>query len=200
MAISAVSFCGTKTTDRGVPYYKSNTGLTAGAIAGGIIGLSQYAQSKMLNPKTITDKTLKEAATKIKKCAVPLALTTLAVSTVCGAIVDHLRNKKAKETADTIAFSDPQTLMQTAQDVEISRYGTPYYKSNNGKKFGALLGIVYGLATFFASSAKSLPNKALAATSSIITGTVGGFIMGMMTDSITNKKAEKDFLPKNYLV
>ena len=203
MSISAVNFCGTKTTDRGVPYYKSNVGLTAGAIAGGIVGGMNYAYLKgSLASLTehIDDAALKDILSKSKKTAVPLALTIFAISTLSGAIVDTIRNKKAKEAADIIAFSDPQTVMMQEENIEFSKYGTPYYKSNNGKKFGSLLGIVFGLGMFLAGPDKYSPNKVGSAIKSIITGVIDGFIMGAITDGITNKKAKKDFLPKNYLV
>lgn len=198
MSVSSVNFQGIEQTGTGVPYYKSNKGLKNGLIAGAIVGGLDTGYL-LVNPDKIADKSMKELATKIKKAAIPLAITTFIASAACGAIVDAVRNKKAAETADKIATTDPNQLLMQVEDVEVSRYGTPYYKSSVGKKLGTLLGVGYGLATYLAG-AKLKEGKALAIASSMLCGALDGFVMGYITDKITNKAAEKNSIQKSFSV
>lgn len=190
--MSSVSFRGLEQTPNGNKYYKSNKGLQAGIVAGAFAGGINIASGVLGNFEGVPNKA-------VKKSMIPLALTAFAVSTACGAIVDAIRNKKAQETADKIATTNPKNLFMQVDNLEISRYGTPYYKSNDGKKWGALLGLGYGLITYLVGS-KASGLKSISVIPTMLVGALDGLIMGAITDRMTNKAAEKNAFPKDFSV
>jgi len=152
------------------------------------------------------DKFLKatnEGFAKQKKLAIPLALLAAGLTLGSGMIVDHSRNKKAKETADYVRqVGTRNALMTRGNKIELSDNSRPYYKSNQGKKLGALLG--FGCAGIWSAVGLSLlksTNALKTLKAPFVTGFVlsmgaimglGGFIMGAIADSMTNSNAEKN--------
>ena len=96
----------------------------------------------------------------------------------CGLIVDYFNNKKREK----------------AQPNAETENGNAYVKVNNGKKVGTLLGItiptVASLAQIFIL--KELPSTSKAGTAGkLIARAATGFILGAITDKISNNKARK---------
>lgn len=144
---------------------------------------------------------IKNAAKEQKKLAIPLATLAALLTVGSGVIVDSSRNKKAKETANYVAqVGTRNALMTRGNKIELSDNSRPYYKSNEGKKLGAILGA--GCACVFSAVSVALaklpkgmskPQQFLisALGMSIWMG-LGGFIMGAISDSMTNSKAERN--------
>ena len=98
-----------------------------------------------------------------------------------GAIVDWA-NKKQRTNSEPNA--------QT-------KNGNAYTKVNMGKKLGAVLGIAGYAIAGLANKAQmkkiltTSPNKFVSVAITAISGALGGFILGSITDKISNKKAAK---------
>lgn len=174
-------------TENGTPYYKTNSGVIAGSVLGGIQSLS------------IINNLMQKRTT-----AGLFSLATVIASVGCGAIIDNIRNKNAAKAADEIRRNGLRNAMQINEHIDIGRQGTGYYESNDGAKhgwkLGAAVGLVLGAATTFTKSFQQearLPKNAKAGTiifgilgSGAITA-LGGFIMGKITDHNTNNDARK---------
>ena len=174
-------------TENGTPYYKTNSGVIAGSVLGGIQSLS------------IINNLMQKRTT-----AGLFSLAAVIASVGCGAIIDNIRNKNAAKAADEIRRNGLRNAMQINEHIDIGRQGTGYYESNDGAKhgwkLGAAVGLVLGAATTFTKSFQQearLPKNAKAGTiifgilgSGAITA-LGGFIMGKITDHNTNNDARK---------
>ena len=193
------SFKGISDTENGVPYHKANTGLVAGSIIGGIsllqwLGIS--SQNSILKDvygnADINEKAkayLNEQNVRTKKYLIPFMAIAAGCSIGCGMLVDYLRNKKAAEAADNLA-NDPEKAMYQTEGLEYSDMGLPYYKSKVGTKIGAGLGALCGLAHTAMLTTKNSPNKVMSFISNAVIFAVGGFVMGAITDKVTNNKAK----------
>ena len=124
---------------------------------------------------------------RLKKYAIPFAIIAAGATAGCGILVDHLRNKKAKEAADTVKQVGVKNAVMQNDKIQLSNKGRAYYESNQGVKYGALLGAGCGLIESVMSAGKlkaaALINMALMA--------VGGLIMGKIADSTANNDARK---------
>ena len=177
-------------TENGTPYYKTNSGVIAGSVLGGIECIGTI---RNFIKKRTTDG------------LISLAAALAAVG--CGAIIDNIRNKNAAKTADEIRQVGLRKAIETDDHVDISRSGRGYYESNDGAKhgwkLGALFGLVLGTASTFTDSFKKSIEKSgvpkEVKTVSIIGGVLGcsvifalgGFIMGKIADHNTNSDARK---------
>ena len=100
----------------------------------------------------------------------------------CGAIVDFANRKQR-------ANNSPNAT---------TKNGNEYTKVNMGKKLGAFLGIATEVACAalnkkdLAKVQKLTPNKTITAASTLFIGAIGGFILGAISDKISNKKAAKE--------
>lgn len=109
-------------------------------------------------------------------------LKSIPVYLGCGAIVDWA-NRKQRENNEPNA---------------VTKNGNEYTKVNMGKKLGAILGAVsYGVLALMSKGqmAKFLsksPNKLVTIGYSVATSMLGGYILGAITDSKSNKKAAKE--------
>lgn len=170
-------------TENGTPYYKTNSGVIAGSVLGGIQGLG-----------VITNLMQKRTA----EGGISLATAIAAVG--CGAIIDNIRNKNAAKAADEIRQLGLRKAIETDDHVDISRSGRGYYESNDGAKhgwkLGAVLGLVLGTAGVLTQKNK-LPKEA---KTPLLIGSVlttaaftalGGFIMGKIADHNANSDARK---------
>lgn len=144
---------------------------------------------------------IKNAAKEQKKLAIPLAALAALLTVGSGVIVDRSRNKKAKETADYVARVGTRNALMTRGDkIELSDNSRPYYKSNDGKKLGAILGagcacVFSAVNTAISKLPKGMSKPQIFLTSALgmaIPMAIGGFIMGAISDSMTNSKAEKN--------
>ena len=204
-------FKGTGTTENGVPYYKTNKGTIAGAILA-VPAVAANLAPKFIDVKTIDDyfediyndktmekdvketfeknhKAVKEWIEHNKKLAIPFAVTAGVLTVGCGILYDKIRNKNAKAAANAMVTGD----MKNVGDgfISTSKMGTPYYKSENGVKYGVAAGAVCGLA---ASGMNMISNKKFLAGGSILTTglyTLGGLILGAIVQKSANKAAEK---------
>ena len=193
------SFKGISETENGVPYHKANTGTVAGGIVGGLsllqwLGIS--SQNSILKDvygnANINEKAkayLNEQNARTKKYLIPFMAIAAGCSIGCGILVDYLRNKKAAEAADNLA-NDPEKAMYQTEGLEYSEMGLPYYKSKIGTKIGAGLGALCGLAHTAMLTTKNSPNKVMSFISNAVIFAVGGFVMGAITDKVTNNKAK----------
>ena len=106
-------------TENGTPYYKTNSGVIAGSVLGGIECIGTI---RNFIKKRTTDG------------LISLAAALAAVG--CGAIIDNIRNKNAAKTADEIRQVGLRKAIETDDHVDISRSGRGYYESNDGAKHG----------------------------------------------------------------
>ena len=154
-------------------------GLTQAFRSGMNKGFTEEAQKDLRN--------LKEAVARNKRqkaLAVPFLIIATGISIGCGMLIDHLRNKKAKEKADFVKQVGVKKAVIENDDIALSNKGRAYYESNVGTKYGALLGAVCGLLHTAMLRKKEYITNA-------ITFAIGGWIMGKIADSNTNKDARK---------
>ena len=189
-----VNFNGIKRSQRGINYHHTNAGLAVGS-AVGLLGAGFWAsQKKGLNANDI--KFLRESGIKekdiltiikqsefLKKRALPCGIIATAASIGCGLIVDMLRNKKAQKIAEQSAIQGAQQTCMTNPDARMTPYGTAYHHSKEGKKTGALLGVICG-------SAHAIMLGTPVNVPVVLAFTLGGFLAGAITDKISNKKAQ----------
>ena len=172
------------TTDKGVPYYKTNNALKVGAVYGGIGALGSLFPGE----------------SKIG------GLIGLGLHSAIGAFLDYKRNQKAAEAAEYIKTAGAKQALATREDIYISSVnGRPYYHSNVGAKYGTAIGAGIGAiigilpsSVITAAGLGKAKDKELATAGvlsfAIITGitTLGGFILGKISDYFTNKAAERN--------
>lgn len=205
-------------TEQGNPYYKTSSGTTAGAVWAVPAGLFWLNKMKYKEPsaekvkatneaikqsgmndfvKQITggknfEETLKmgnENALRMKKYAIPFALTAAGLTLGCGMLVDKLRNDKAKEAANTVQQVGTKNAIMSNDDITLSNKGRAYYESNRGSKYGAFLGAGCGIVDAAMGEGKNL--KASGLILNVLICTLGGWIMGKIADHYTNKDARK---------
>ena len=124
---------------------------------------------------------------RLKKYAIPFAIIAAGATAGCGILVDHLRNKKAKEAADTVKQVGVKNAVMQNDKIQLSNHRRAYYESNQGVKYGALLGAGCGLINSAMSYGKLVP----AALIEMVMFALGGLIMGKIADSTANKDARK---------
>ncbi len=207
-----------KKTEQGNPYYKTNSGTTAGAILAIPAGLTWLNKISYKEPsaeeteaaknvikesgmddffKKITggknfEETLKmgnENALRMKKYAVPFAVLAAGLTVGCGMLVDKFRNDKAKETADIVKQVGVKNAVMNNDRIALSNKGRAYYESNQGSKYGAFLGAGCGIIGALMEQGKNI--KISGAIGSALTFALGGWIMGKIADSNSNKDARR---------
>ena len=201
-AENKVSFRGWSRTEKGTPYYKTQKG----AIAGGIMAVPAFLSFALkdkgldfnkkhgVDPKTI--KILEEQAANIGKNDKLYGAIAGVMTLGCGLIVDYFRNKKAADAADYTKKVGIKNALRYGDRISISDNQRTYYESNIGSKYGWLLGAACGIANTIMrnGSGKNLP-KGFYFVSTIVNVaaySLGGWIMGKITDSLTNSSAEKN--------
>ena len=177
------------------PYYKkSHAGLIGGSIIGALDLLAiPYNKANEKIFKELSDSIPKPITEKIgylSKNAVPIALTAAALSVGCGVLIDYLRNKNAKTTADNIQKFGNENVGMYDSSIDYTSTGTPYHKSSAGKTWGALLGIGYGIISALMHKSSVL--------STVIGSAIGGFIMGAITDGCHNRSARKNSIRASF--
>lgn len=205
-------------TEQGNPYYKTSSGTTAGAILAipaGLAWLDKIRYKGMSAEETeVAKNAIKEAGMddffkkltggknfeetlkmgnenglRLKKYAIPFALLAAGLTVGCGMLVDKLRNNKAQETADIVKQVGVKNAVMNGDRVALSNKGRAYYESNQGSKYGALLGAGCGIIGSVMQTGKN--TKISGAIGSALTFALGGWIMGKIADSNSNKDARR---------
>ena len=191
-------------TENGTPYYKTNSGTIAGAVMAVPAGLAWIgnltlptAEGNSANEiKTVFDKFLPknplEFNSALKKRAIPCAIIAAGVTLGCGMLVDALRNKRARESAEFVKQVGTKKAVMESDTVSLSNKGRPYYDSTIGKESGFALGAGCGFINYAMNYSKHNPQKGMAALlGSVIFFGLGGLLMGAIADHNTNNDARK---------
>lgn len=123
---------------------------------------------------------------KLKSRAIPAAIVAAGLTLGCGMLVDKLRNDKAKDAANTIKQVGTKNAVMSNDSITLSNKGRAYYESNQGSKWGALLGAGCGVA-----DAALRGSKPKGYIGNALVFALGGWIMGKIADHYTNKDARK---------
>ena len=126
-----------------------------------------------------------------------------AIAMGCGALVDKLNNDKRAKFAEELAEKGKDATYEENDYADKTKAGNVYCKSNAGKKWGALLGMGgLLLPELIFMPTMSLNNFKIKGTSKIIKtivlaqsavlGAIGGFSLGAIADSFSNKTAAKN--------
>lgn len=141
---------------------------------------------------------LKDAEKKLelnkvfKKRAIPCAIIASGVTLGCGMLVDALRNKRARESAEFVKQVGTKNAVMSGDTVSLSNKGRPYYDSKIGKEYGFALGAGCGFINYALNYSKHNSHNGMAALlSSVISFGLGGLLMGAIADHNTNNDAKK---------
>ncbi len=190
--------------------FKTHAGLKTGTVYATICALSALGTNKIAsaigkigeevareNADEIGEQTAREIRQNSKaiktaigksKYTIPLSI---AVSLACGAIVDSVINKKQDKFAQKVNENGKNATLQEEDRAELTKRQNIYYNSNTGKKLGTLLGMVALPALNATTKAIAKAKGGMGILSSAIIGTIGGFILGAITDACANKAAKK---------
>lgn len=137
---------------------------------------------------------------KLALFALPL---NFAIAMGCGALVDKLNNDKRAKFAEELAEKGKDATYEENDYADKTKAGNVYCKSNEGKKWGALLGMggillpelifmpIMSLNNFkFKGMSKTI--KTIVLAQSAVLGAIGGFSLGAIADSFSNKTAAKN--------
>lgn len=126
-----------------------------------------------------------------------------AITMGCGALVDKLNNDKRAKFAEELAEKGKDATYEENDYADKTKAGNVYCKSNAGKKWGALLGMggillpelifmpIMPLNNFkFKGTSKTI--KTIVLAQSAVLGAIGGFSLGAIADSFSNKTAAKN--------
>lgn len=128
----------------------------------------------------------------LKKRAIPCAIIAAGVSLGCGMLVDALRNKRARESAEFVKQVGAKKAVMESDTISLSNKGRPYYDSKIGKEYGFALGAGCGFINYAMNYSKHNPQKGMAALlGSVISYGLGGLLMGAIADNNTNSDARK---------
>ena len=187
-------------SENGTPYYKTNSGTVAGSIMA-VPALATWLIQKKDSSSIL--ETYKKLGIKLDKKAEDIIINDAkriaknkyifgAIAAVCtaacGIIYDNVRNKKAKEVAESVRQLGTKGAIENNSNATLSRRGHVYYEASDGLKLGGLMGAGCGL-IHGAMNAPKRPVKWLA--SMIILG-LGGMLLGKIADSNSNNEARKN--------
>ena len=126
-----------------------------------------------------------------------------AIAMGCGALVDKLNNDKRAKFAEELAEKGKDAMYEENDYADKTKAGNVYCKSNAGKKWGALLGMggillpelifmpIMSLNNFkIKGMSKTI--KTIVLAQSAVLGAIGGFSLGAIADSFSNKTAAKN--------
>lgn len=190
------------------PTFKSNYGLKTGAVYAAIAsglsllgvtaqGLNLKREQKRLDEnmgRYSSQKQLEfiqETKTSLKRTWITIPLG-VAIIIGCGALVDKLINKKHTDLAEQVKSKPAKEILEENDNVEVSKNGNLYYKSNTGMKTGPLIGaIVAPISSMVALKIAKFRIHPILAITGLIQGAIGGLLLGSITDYCSNKAAEK---------
>ena len=121
------------------------------------------------------------------KIAVPATLIATGCTIGGGMLVDTIRNKKAKETAEQIGFAQNSGAEAKIRNLSVSEAGIPYYESKIGKYFGLPLGAACGILSAYLNGGLAKTKTSIAIRTVLFA--LGGLITGSIYDNIVNKKS-----------
>ena len=126
-----------------------------------------------------------------------------AIAMGCGALVDKLNNDKRAKFAEELAEKGKDATYEENDYADKTKAGNVYCKSNAGKKWGALLGMggillpelifmpIMPLNNFKIKGTSKIIKTIVLAQSAVL-GAIGGFSLGAIADSFSNKTAAKN--------
>ena len=107
-------------------------------------------------------------------------------------LVDALRNKRARESAEFVKQVGTKKAVMESDTVSLSNKGRPYYDSKIGKEYGFALGAGCGFINYAMNYSKHNPQKGMVALlGNVISFGLGGLLMGAIADHNTNSDARK---------
>ena len=120
-----------------------------------------------------------------------------AIAMGCGALVDKLNNDKRAKFAEELAEKGKDATYEENDYADKTKAGNVYCKSNEGKKWGALLGmggILLPIMSLnnFKIKGMSKPIKTIVLANAAVLGAIGGFSLGAIADSFSNKTSAKN--------
>ena len=190
------------------PPFKSNYGLKTGAVYAAIAsglsllgvtaqGLNLKREQKRLDEnmgRYSSQKQLEfiqETKTSLKRTWITIPLG-VAIIIGCGALVDKLINKKHTDLAEQVKSKPAKEILEENDNVEVSKNGNLYYKSNTGMKTGPLIGVIVApISSMVALKIAKFRIHPILAITGLIQGALGGLLLGSITDYCSNKAAEK---------
>lgn len=190
------------------PPFKSNYGLKTGAvyaaIASGLslLGITAQGVNLKREQKRLDENMgryssqkqlefIQETKTSLKRTWITIPLG-VAIIIGCGALVDKLINKKHTDLAEQVKSKPAKEILEENDNVEVSKNGNLYYKSNTGMKTGPLIGaIVAPISSMVALKIAKFRIHPILAITGLIQGALGGLLLGSITDYCSNKAAEK---------
>ena len=196
------------TAQSGIPYYKSYSGAAIAAIPASIVSISSMGlfllnrniksgdkkTKEILNSLNTSDKKTVEDMIKngtIKKVA-KWSLIVAALHLACGAIVDAVRNKDARDTANKLV----QPNNDIGTDLRFSNRGVPYKEPDKGAKVGAILGTGFSILSFVGNKAlriaKNKKRGVLQIITSVVSYVAGGALLGYWADKIAAKNTRNN--------
>lgn len=197
MTPNVVSFKAQKENQTESKPFKTHAGLKTGvgcAVAeGAMTGFLVSGLTRGINAlKGQEDEILDIVASGMKESRNVLLLLYLPVMALtalgCGALVDNKINKKNAELAEKVKLNGKREVLKNEKNANITKNENVYYKSNDGKKLGTILGVVAMPLLAFVQARKL---NVLSAGISAALGAVGGLILGAITDACANRSAAK---------
>ena len=169
-----------KKTEQGNPYYKTNSGTTAGAILAIPAGLTWLNKISYKEPSAEETEAAKNV---IKESGMDDFFKKITGGK------NFEETLKAKETADIVKQVGVKNAVMNNDRIALSNKGRAYYESNQGSKYGAFLGAGCGIIGALMEQGKNI--KISGAIGSALTFALGGWIMGKIADSNSNKDARR---------
>lgn len=191
--------------------FQTHAGLKTGAVWGGIEaatllgfnsfvkGVTKVSQEAMDEAGDVIDNVSKKNMddaikamkniTKNIKLSIPISLL---VALGCGALVDKKINDKHAKMAEQLQVEGKKAVLDQEDRAELTKHDNVFYKSNIGKTFGVALGaIVLPAVTLITGKIAKAPIRVKDIVNSAIIGTIGGLILGSITDKVSNKGAAR---------
>lgn len=195
---------------------QSHAGLKTGAAWSGVrtsfslglLGISSWATSKIQrsanNSFHHSQKVQKllELATKFRSFSKSIWIglpINIAIALGCGALVDKLNNGNRAKFADELATKGEKATLEENDKAKKTKAGNVYCKSDEGKKWGSLLGVagvvvpsLFILAFARAKGAKVTKVDGEILIDKLVNYSLGGLALGAIADNYSNKTAAKN--------
>ena len=195
---------------------KSHAGLKTGAVWSvvrtsvslGMLGIASWATSKIQRSANNSFQSSKKAqkllelATKFRSFSKSIWIglpINIAIALGCGALVDKLNNGNRAKFADELATKGEKATLEENDKAKKTKAGNVYCKSDEGKKWGALLGVagvvvpsLFILAFARAKGAKVTKVDGEILIDKLVNYSLGGLALGAIADNYSNKTAAKN--------
>lgn len=195
---------------------KSHAGLKTGAVWSvvrtsvslGMLGIASWATSKIQRSANNSFQSSKKAqkllelATKFRSFSKSIWIglpINIAIALGCGALVDKLNNGNRAKFADELATKGEKATLEENDKAKKTKAGNVYCKSDEGKKWGSLLGVagvvvpsLFILAFARAKGAKVTKVDGEILIDKLVNYSLGGLALGAIADNYSNKTAAKN--------